>query len=138
MPLSLEKSCPLHLLNVLGMISRFQRKIKILTHWKNCWENDPVKMEAARQLGVLAMQKSWEMRNDNLREILSSWPESLSKRDFRRLINDLISKPQNLRQKPHRTSSMINRVRSKGHFKFCKQSKKWINLTIKQVNTGQT
>ncbi len=106
----------------------FQRRIKRLTHWKNCWAINPEHMEEVRSLGVAAMQQAWATRNDNLRSAVSAWPPYMSKKDFRIKVQELINSPDNLRRKSHTTDSMINRIRNKGFFRFCKAAKCWVNL----------
>lgn len=87
-------------------------------------------MEEVRKTGVAAMQQGWITRNDNLRQALREWPTSMTKREFRQRVHELIKSPANLRRKPHRINSMINRLRSKGFVRFNKETKTWINLTL--------
>ena len=106
----------------------FQRRIKRLKHWKDCWATNPEHMEEVRIKGVVAMQQAWAERNYNLQSALSLWPTCMSKKDFRFKVKELISSPDNLRSKSHTTESMINRLRKKGFFRFCKTTKCWVNL----------
>jgi hypothetical protein len=86
-------------------------------------------MEEVRSLGVAAMQQAWATRNDNLRLAVSAWPPYMSKKDFRIKVQELINSPDNLRRKSLTADSMINRLRNNHFFKFCKDTKTWVNHT---------
>lgn len=118
--------------------SWYHRHVKWLQHWKRCWTEYPDRMEQTRQKGVTCMQQTWVTRNNNLKEALTAWPPIMSKKEFRRLVKELIDSPENLRRKKHRkhcVDSMINRLRNKGFVKFNSDTKFWHNLCRSRQST---
>jgi hypothetical protein len=113
--------------------SWYHRRIKWLQHWKECWRSDPEHMEEVRQRGVAAMQQGWKTRNENLREVIETWPPTMSKKTFRAKVKELIDSPDNLRRRKRKTQrpdSMINRLRSKGFVIFNPDRKLWLNRCV--------
>ena len=98
------------------------RRMHTLKQWKQLWKEQPDRMELIRQAATKAAANKRHRRNLALRDLLTTWPASLSPEQFRQHI-DLVA--PNLNPK-----SVVNRVRRLGYLTFDASLGAWINHTV--------
>jgi len=102
------------------------RRMRTLIRWKQLWDEQPDRMEQIRKAATKIAADKRHKRNLALKDILSSWPKTLSPDEFRQQIDILAP---NLNPK-----SVVNRVRRLGYLTFDPTQLAWINHTRQTVD----
>lgn len=95
--------------------------MQTLKRWKTLWAEQPDRMEQIRKTATRIAADKRHRRNLALRDILTSWPDTLSPDEFRQQIDAIAP---NLNPK-----SVVNRVRRLGYLTFDPFLGAWINHT---------
>jgi hypothetical protein len=111
-----------------------RRYLSIKRQWTKirlkAWKEIPERMEAARREATRLAAKKKQDKNTGLRQVISSWPDTMTVYELRQRIADEIE----YKGKP---SSLVWRLRRHGMICF-REDGLWVNLcTLKPRNDGQ-
>jgi hypothetical protein len=101
------------------------RRMNTLKQWKQLWKEQPDRMELIRQAATKAAANKRHRRNLALRDLLTTWPTSLSPEQLQQHIA-IVAPGFN-------PKSVVNRVRRLGYLTFNPSLGAWINHTITPI-----
>jgi hypothetical protein len=96
-------------------------RLNNLKFWKKRWKDFPEEQEMFRQMGTNASKTERQSRNEKLKTIIGSWPDSLTAPELKDRVKATFPSFYNPR-------SAINRIAKNGFLSFDFKSKRWTNL----------
>ena len=106
-----------------------KRSIKIKLFWASLWKKDPEAMHDNRRQGIKASVKKRAKDTNEIRAIVSTWPQTMTTTEFWQRVEYVASTiSPTRRRRRYRPDSLRRRICSAGFVRHDQALAVWVNL----------